>query len=123
MSWKLQNLASGAGWAKLGLLILAGLTVANAGRAQTSFYSPGPLGQTEWGTVTNNNTAVTPDPGAPNIAGFAPFAPLWYQWQAPQDGVVELDTVGSVTTASSLVGYDTNSNAIYVTNVVNLDTV
>ena len=40
MSWKLQNLARGAGWAKLGVLILAGLIVANAGRAQTSFGLP-----------------------------------------------------------------------------------
>jgi uncharacterized delta-60 repeat protein len=97
MSWKLQNLASGTGWAKLGLLILAGLIVANAGRAQTSFYSPQVLAG-DYGSVTNDNSSVKPpgDPSAPSIAGFAPNRPLWFQWTASSDGEVELDTIGSL---------------------------
>ena len=94
MSWKLQNLASGTGWAKLGLLILAGLIMVNAGRAQTNLASAQVL-TGDYGSVTNNNLLVVPAPGAPNIAGFAPFAPLWYQWTAPSSGEVELDTIGS----------------------------
>ena len=97
MSWKLQNLASGTGWVKLGLLIFAGLVVANAGRAQTSFYSPQVLSG-DYGSVTNDNSSVKPpgDPSAPSIAGFAPNRPLWFQWTAPSDGEVELDTIGSL---------------------------
>ena len=93
MSWKLQKLASGAGWAKLGLLILAGLIMANAGRAQTNFNSPQVLSGI-YGSVSNSNLSGSPG-GAPSIAGFAPNAPLWYQWTAPSDGEVELDTIGS----------------------------
>ena len=41
-----------------------------------------------------------PEVGDPSIAGFAPVAPVWFQWTAPlgYDGEVELDTVGSVGT-------------------------
>ena len=94
MNWKLQNLVSRTGLMKLGLVVLVGL-MANAGRAQTNFVSA-PVLTGDWGSVTNDNTGVTPDPNAPNIAGFAPNAPLWYQWTAPSDGEVELDTIGSM---------------------------
>ena len=100
MSWKLQNLASGTGWAKLALLILSGLIVTNAGRAQTNFNSPQLLTGI-YGSVTNNNLLGSPG-GAPNIAGFAPHAPLWYQWTAPSGGEVELDTIGSVANGALL---------------------
>ena len=99
MSWKLQNLARGAGWAKLALLILAGLTLANAGRAQTTFATAQVLPITDnYGSVICDNTNVHPDVNCPNIAGFAPHAPLWFKWTAPSggDGEVELDTIGSV---------------------------
>ena len=89
MSWKLQNLASGTGWVKLGLLMLAGLIVANAGRGQDSFYAPQPLSG-DYGSVANDNSGFKADPSAPNIAGFPPNAPLWYQWTASSDGEVEL---------------------------------
>ena len=99
MSWKLQNLASGTGWAKLGLLIWAGFIVANAGRAQTNFASAQVLPITNnYGSATYDNTNAVRDTNCPNIAGFAPRAPLWYKWTAPPggDGEVELDTIGSV---------------------------
>ena len=96
MSWKLQNLASGTGWVKLGLLIFAGLVVANAGRAQTSFSSPQVLSG-DYGSVTNDNSSVKPPgPQAPNIAGFAPNGPFGISGRAPSDGEVELDTIGSM---------------------------
>ena len=103
MSWKLQNLASGTGWVKLGLLILAGLIVANAGRGQDSFYAPQPLSG-DYGSVAFDNTGVKPDPGFQGVAGFVPNAPLWYQWTAPADGEVELDTIGSA--------YSTNGSSL-----------
>ena len=37
MSWMLKKIGSRAGWVKLGLLILAGLIMATAGRAQSTF--------------------------------------------------------------------------------------
>lgn len=112
-----------AGWLKLGLVILAGLIAASVGRAQNSFYSPLLLVTNSYGSITNDNTGVSPDTNAPNIAGFAPRAPLWFQWQAPMDGEVELDTLGSVTTSTNLIGFDADANLIFSTNVANLDTV
>jgi len=97
MSWKLKNLARGTGWPKLGMLILAGLIVANTGRAQFSFYDP-------WTLMGDHDSFIfdtgffgyyPPDSGCPRIAGFAPNEPVWYQWTAPADGEVELDTIGS----------------------------
>jgi uncharacterized delta-60 repeat protein len=125
----LCHLAENAGCLKLGLVLLIGLMVSTA-RAQTNFASAQVLSG-DWGAVTNNNTGITPDPGAPSNAGFAPKAPLWYQWTAPQDGVVQLDTVGSVSlvTNVTLVGLNTNTipiTPIFTTNVVTgpkLDTV
>ena len=97
MSWKLQNLARGAGWPKLGVLILAGLIVANAGRAQTSFGVPIVLvGNHDYGVFdTASFGYYQPDYGCPNIAGFTPNEPVWFQWTAPSSGEVELDTIGS----------------------------
>jgi len=124
----LQNFAPKAVWLKLGLALLVGFA-AGAGQAQTSFATAQVLDNaTLWGNVANNNNGVTPDVGAPNNAGYAPNAPLWYQWTAPQDGVVTMDTVGSVNsfTNVTLVGFDPNTfQLIYLTNitVVNIDTV
>ena len=90
----LRNLVGSTGWAKLGLTILI---VVQAGfvSAQTSFGLPQIL-TGSWGAVTNDNTGNIPDAGFTGIAGFYPNAPVWYQWTAPQDGEVELDTIGSV---------------------------
>lgn len=119
-----------AGRVKLGavFILLAGLVV-NSASAQTSFYTPQVLTVAgKWGAVTNDNTGVIPDTGAPNIAGNAPNAPLWYQWTAPADGVVQLDTVGSAVLITNLTfaGFDTNTfQILYTTNIttVNIDTV
>jgi len=60
-----------------------------------------------WGGITQDNTGATPLPGEPSVAGVAPNAPVWFQWTAPQDGEVELDTVGSVDDFSGSYPLDT----------------
>ncbi len=127
-SLRLESLVS-ASLFKLGaiLILLAGLSV-NVVRAQDSFASAQVLPGDVWGSVANDNTGVVPDTGAPSIAGFAPNAPLWYQWTAPADGVVEMDSVGSATLVTNLTIIDFNPftlQFIFATNVTtaNLDTV
>ncbi|MGH7951654.1 MAG: Calx-beta domain-containing protein, partial [Limisphaerales bacterium] len=90
----LKSLAGRAGLAGMGLVILVGLAV-NVGRAQDSFAAAQVLPSDSWGSIANDNSAVTPDSGV-TIAGLTANAPLWYSWTAPQDGEVELDTMGSV---------------------------
>ncbi len=100
MSWKLQNLARGAGWAKLALLIVAGLTLANAGRAQMNFANAYTL-TGGYGSVTFDNAIATPT-NFPSIAGFTPNLPLWFQWTAPSDGEVEWTPSAAWTTPTGL---------------------
>ena len=121
-----QNHAPKAVWLKLVLLLLVGFA-ANVGQAQTNFASAQPISGV-WGSVINDNTGVKPDIGAPNNAGFAPNAPLWYAWTAPQDGVVEMDTVGSAIsyTYLTVVGYDPITQQYTLatnTYTANIDTV
>src|SRR5580698_3903039 len=79
------------------LVLVSGLPAMTA-RAQTSFASAQVIGGTT-GTVTNSNVGVVPTDNPPSIAGFAPNAPLWYSWTAPQSGEVEMDTIGSFSSA------------------------
>ena len=51
-----------------------------------------------WGSTNADNTGGAPDNGTPNIAGYAPNAPVWFQWTAPASGEVTLDTIGSLET-------------------------
>ena len=90
----LKNLTGSFHLLVAGVMALVVMT-ANVSRAQTNFASAEVLSG-DSGVVTNDNTGVTADIGAPNIAGFAPKSPLWYQWTAPQDGVVTMDTIGSL---------------------------
>src|ERR1017187_9129060 len=92
-SLKLKNFAGNTGLIKLGLVILA-CFAAEVGRAQFTFATAANLSG-YWGSVTNDNTSGGPEANAPQIAGFTNNAPLWYQWTAPVDGEVELDTIGS----------------------------
>ena len=89
----LQNLPGSFSFLVIGVITLLALTT-GVSRAQTNFASAEVLAGT-YGTVINTNTTVVPDIGVPPIDGFAPNAPLWYQWTAPQDGVVTIDTIGS----------------------------
>jgi uncharacterized delta-60 repeat protein len=93
-SLRLRNLLRNTGLVKLALMVFVGLMV-NVGKAQTNFASAQVLTGAS-GSVTNNNGGVQRDTKAPNIAGFPPNAPLWYQWTPSVDGEVELDTVGSM---------------------------
>ena len=67
---------AGTGWMKLGLMILI-FVQAGLVKAQTSFSSPQILTGI-WGSATNDNTGNIPDPGFSGIAGFVPYAPVWY---------------------------------------------
>lgn len=123
-SLRLRNLASNIGLLKLGLVILA-CFAADVGRAQFTFATAYPLTGGSYGPVTNNNTGVLRDANAPNIAGFAPNAPLWYQWTPTVDGEVELDTIGSVgfavvTNTFVIMGA---TNHVVTTNSILMDTV
>src|SRR5215469_5761074 len=84
------------------------LLLAVTAKGQNSFYTPQVL-VGDWGSVTNDNGFFTnpPDSGCPNIAGFTPNEPVWYQWTAPRDGVVELDTIGSVDDIFDIYPLDT----------------
>jgi hypothetical protein len=99
-SLRLRNLLRNTGLVKLALVVLAGLMV-NVGKAQTNFATAQVLTGGS-GSVTNSNIGVQRDTHAPNIAGFAPNAPLWYQWKPSVDGEVELDTIGSMGTSGML---------------------
>jgi uncharacterized delta-60 repeat protein len=47
------------------------------------------------GTISGNNLGATTEPGEPSHAGFPALQSLWYKWTAPQDGEVQMDTLGS----------------------------
>ncbi len=47
------------------------------------------------GSITGNNMGATAETGEPFHAGFAVGQSVWYKWVAPQDGEVEMDTIGS----------------------------
>ena len=65
--------------------------------AQLSFFSPAGIAG-DWGVTNVSNVASVPDTGMPSIAGNTPNAPVWFQWTAPADGEVTLDTIGSLAT-------------------------
>ena len=125
-SLRLRNLLRNTGLLKFGLVILAGLTV-NVGKAQTSFATAYNLNLTggAYGSVTTNNTGVSRDAKAPNIAGFAAHAPLWYKWTPSVDGEMELDTIGSVgfVYVTNIVIIKGVTNNVIITNSIPLDTV
>lgn len=89
-----------------------------------SFFSPLNLGTNSLGSTNVDNTPGLPENSDPNIAGYAPSAPVWFQWTAPADGEVTMDTIGSITTNGMTEVISGNTFAI-VTNgaTVKLDTV
>jgi uncharacterized delta-60 repeat protein len=93
--WKLRHFFRSAGRARLGLVILAGLAGGICHVAgQGTFGNPIVISGA-WGNISQDNTGFTAPAGEPSIAGATPNAPVWFQWTAPQDGVVEMDTIGS----------------------------
>ena len=65
--------------------------------APLSFFSPAVI-TGNWGATNVSNLASVPDTGMPSLAGYTPNAPVWFQWTAPADGEVTLDTIGSLAT-------------------------
>jgi len=64
----------------------------------------------DWGSTNADNSLATAEPGEPSHAGYPANASLWYQWTAPKDGEVELDTIGSAAD-TVLAVYDGNNLA------------
>ena len=62
-----------------------------------------------WGSTNVDNTLGTAEAGEPSHAGFAANGSVWYQWTAPQDGEVALDTIGSVGLDTVLAVYTGSS--------------
>ena len=60
------------------------------------------------GTVTGANVRATKETGEPNHAGNAGGASIWYNWTAPANGSVTIDTVGS--TLDTLLAVYTGSS-------------
>ncbi|HEY3763382.1 MAG TPA: Calx-beta domain-containing protein [Verrucomicrobiae bacterium] len=87
--------------AKLCFAVLIGMA-AGICRSQT-FESPLPISGV-WGATTADNSSASTENGDPNVAGYPPNAPVWFQWTAPQSGVVTVDTIG---TGSTYFGPDT----------------
>ena len=98
-SLRLLNLPGNTGLVKLVLVVLLGLA-AGIGKAQTNFASAVVLNTSQsWGSVVYTNRGISRFNliGDPGIAGYAPNAPVWYQWTAPDDGEVVLDTLDANT--------------------------
>ncbi|HTR40225.1 MAG TPA: Calx-beta domain-containing protein, partial [Pseudomonadales bacterium] len=120
-----RNRSEQVSWRRMPLiativLVIVGGFMAATGRAQTNFATAQVIYGTS-GTVTNSNAGFVPNDNPPSIAGFAPNAPLWYSWTAPQSGEVEMDTIGSFSQSvvtNSILGYQ----VVNVT-VTNLETV
>ena len=112
---RLQNLAGYTGLMKLGLVILAGLII-NVGRAapaNDNFANASPLiVNNYWGTTNGNNALATSESSEPSHAGYAASHSVWYQWVAPQDGVVQFDTLGTSSSNDTVLAvYTGNSPA------------
>ena len=67
------------------------------------------------GTTTGTNARATKETGEPNHAGNAGGASIWYNWTAPANGSVTIDTVGS--TLDSLLAVYTGSSVNALTSV------
>ena len=101
----LHRLIGKTGFLTLGLMVLLGLT-GNSAKAQDSFSSPQVLSG-DFGSVAVDNTGVTPDQGAPTIAGLPPQHTLWFQWSTTNSGEVEIDTINSADDVLGVTNLDT----------------
>lgn len=97
---RLRSLSRNAGWARLGLMVLAGLTVgvAHAQPANDNFTNAIDLtsfGDT--GSTTGSNVGATIQPGEQNLGGISSivFASVWYKWTASTNETTEFDPTGS----------------------------
>ena len=46
-------------------------------------------------TVTESNEEATAQPNEPAHSNLAAMASVWWEWTAPNDGVFQIDTIGS----------------------------
>ncbi len=90
---------------KLWMVLLIGSTAALC-RGQ-SFNDPIQISG-DWGTYATNNLTLSTGGVGPNIAGYYPNAPVWFEWTAPHSGDVELDTVGSENAETNIIFGSTN---------------
>src|ERR1035437_3795980 len=106
------SLVRSAGLVKLGLVVLAGLTlsVAHAQPANDNFANATVL-TGDWGSMNVDNNLATAEPNEPSHAGFPASASVWYQWTAPSDGEVTLDTIGGINVDTVLAVYTGTSQA------------
>src|ERR1035437_8790266 len=65
----------------------------------------------DWGSTNVDNRLATAEPNEPSHAGFPANASVWYQWTAPSDGEVTLDTIGSNNVDTVLAVYTGTSLA------------
>ncbi len=79
--------------------------------ANDNFANAKLLPNSAWNSITDNNVGATPEFQEPTHVGFPATNSVWYKWIAPQDGEVQMDTLGSsfdtvlaVYTGSSLNG-------------------
>jgi len=72
----------------------------------------------EWSSTTVDNTQGAPEVGDPVIAGNPPTAPVWFQWTAPADGEVTVDTINSVSTSYSISSYSFTPTGLIITNTI-----
>jgi uncharacterized delta-60 repeat protein len=65
----------------------------------------------DWGSTNVDISLATHEPNEPSHAGFPANASVWYQWTAPSDGEVTLDTIGSNSVDTVLAVYTGTSLA------------
>ena len=122
-SLRLRKLAGNPGWLKLGLVILAGL-LADVGRAvpapaNDNFASASPIIITTnlWGTTNGTTLGASPQTGEPSHAGNPASYSVWYKWTAPQDGVVQFDTLGTPSTNDTVLAVYTGGGLATLSQV------
>ena len=63
--------------------------------ANDNFASATVLPNSAWNSITDNNVGATSESQEPSHGGFPATNSVWYKWIAPQDGEVQMDTMGS----------------------------
>lgn len=63
--------------------------------ANDNFSDATALPNTVYGSIADTNLGASAESQEPAHAGFTATNSVWYKWVAPQDGEVELDTLGS----------------------------
>ncbi|MFK8017761.1 MAG: hypothetical protein AB8G17_20220 [Gammaproteobacteria bacterium] len=79
--------------AHLAVSLILAPTLSYAAPANDFFAFPETISQ---GTWSGSNVDATAEPGEPQHANVPVGASVWYQWSAPGDGYLTVDTVGSL---------------------------